>query len=169
MPLPSTYTPIATTTANGSVSSITFSSIPSTYTDLVLISSAAIATGAEDLRIRFNSDTASNYSFTYMSGTGTSAVSSRSSNMTFITVDNYGYLTTSSNNISIVNIQNYANTTTYKTTVGRSGNAGTGTDAIAGMWRSTAAINSITLLNSGTGGINFATGSTFTLYGIKAA
>jgi hypothetical protein len=164
-----TYQPIATTTASGSVSSITFSSIPSTYTDLVLISSAAIATGAEDARIRFNSDTATNYSFTVLSGTGTSAVSSRSTNQTFITLDNYGYMTTSSNNIAIVNIQNYANTTTYKTTVGRSNNAGTGTDAVVGLWRSTAAINSITILNSGTGGINFAAGSTFTLYGIASA
>jgi hypothetical protein len=168
MPAGSTYTPIATTTASGSVSSITFNSIAGTYTDLVLISSAALGSGAENLRIRFNSDTASNYSFTVLTGTGSAASSTRGSSQTYIAADWNGYLTTT-RNISIINIQNYSNTTTNKTALSRSNNAGTGVDAIVGLWRSTSAITSVTILNSGTGGINFASGSTFTLYGIASA
>lgn len=166
--MPSTYTPIATTTASGSVSSITFSSIAGTYTDLVLVNSASLASGAENLRIRFNSDTSTNYSFTVLTGTGSAASSTRSSNQTYIAADWNGYLTTT-NNVSIISIQNYTNTTTNKTVISRSNNAGTGVDAIVGLWRSTSAITSITIFNSGTGGVNFAAGSTFTLYGIKAA
>ncbi len=164
-----TYFPIATTTASGSVSSITFGSIAGTYTDLVLIASASLASGAENLRIRFNSDTGSNYSNTVLVGSGSGAGSSRASNQTYIAADSNGYLTTT-NNIYIMNFQNYANTTTNKTTLIRANNAASaasGVDAIVGLWRSTSAITSITLLNSGSA--NFASGSTFTLYGIAAA
>ena len=165
----STYTPIATTTASGSVSSITFSSIAGTYTDLVLIASASLASGAENLRLRFNSDTGSNYSNTVLVGSGSGAASTRASNQTYISADSNGYVTTT-NNIYIINIQNYANTTTNKTALIRANNAAaaaSGVDAIVGLWRSTSAITSVTLLNLG--GVNFTTSSTFTLYGIAAA
>jgi hypothetical protein len=72
---------------------------------------------------------------------------------------------TNFNHNSIINIQNYSNSTTYKTVLARSNNAATGTDATVALWRSTSAITSIDYyLNSG----SWATGSTFTLYGIKA-
>ncbi len=61
--------------------------------------------------------------------------------------------------------QNYSNTTTYKTVLSRCSNPTGGTLAVAGLWRSTAAITSITL--TPTAG-NWLSGSTFTLYGIKA-
>lgn len=164
-----TYEPIEAKTLTSSSSSVTFSSIPGTYTDLILISSAKMVSSAQDLRIRFNSDTASNYSQTYVSGDGTTTYSGRATNQTFSTIDNYGYIDTTNFNISIHHIMNYANTTTFKTTLSRSSNASTGTDAIVSLWRKTPeAITSITLLPSGTSQ-NFATGTTFTLYGIKAA
>ena len=169
--MPSTYTPIATTTASGSVSSVTFSSIAGTYTDLIIVSSASLASGAENLRFRFNSDTGSNYSFTVLNGSGSGALSTRSSNQTYIAADWNGFLTTTTN-VTLINIQNYSNTTTNKTALVRSNNAASaasGVDAIVGLWRSTSAITSITILNSGTGGVNFAAGSMFTLYGIAAA
>ena len=62
---------------------------------------------------------------------------------------------------------NYSNTTTFKTILMRANNAALGVDAIVGLWRSTAAINEIKVFP--TGGANFETGSTFSLYGIKAA
>jgi hypothetical protein len=69
---------------------------------------------------------------------------------------------------AIINIQNYSNTTTYKTALLRS-NLATGTypgvDAFVGLWRSTSAITSITILPASN---NLLSGSTFTLYGIKA-
>jgi hypothetical protein len=67
---------------------------------------------------------------------------------------------------SIFNILDYANTTTYKTVINRANNAATGVDATVSLWRSTAAINSINISSSTS---SFATGSTFSLFGIKAA
>jgi hypothetical protein len=165
--MPATYEPIATTTASGSTATITFNSISGSYTDLVLVVSAKLASGVQDLRIRFNSDSGTNYSYTYLSGDGSSTYSARATTQTYITGDVYGYLNSTNNNISIHNIMNYSNTTTNKTMISRSNNSATGVDAIVGLWRSTAAITSIEISN--TGSTNFANTSTFTLYGVKAA
>jgi hypothetical protein len=70
-------------------------------------------------------------------------------------------------NNQIIHFMNYSNTTTYKSLLARGNNAASGTDAIASLWRSTAAITSITF-NLQTGG-TFDIGSTITLYGITAA
>jgi hypothetical protein len=81
----------------------------------------------------------------------------------------YGSIGDSSTNIggTIHNIQNYSNTTTFKTTVRRGGSTGSGMpQAEVGLWRNTSAISTI-LLTAGSG--NFGVGTTFTLYGIKAA
>jgi len=61
---------------------------------------------------------------------------------------------------------NYANSTTNKTVLSRGNNTGNHTIAYVGLWRSTAAITSMLL---GTTGSTWMAGSTFTLYGIKAA
>jgi hypothetical protein len=67
--------------------------------------------------------------------------------------------------VSILNFQNYSNSTTYKSVLTRVNNSGF-TMAWVNLWRSTAAITSITIYPySGT----FSSGSTFTLYGISAA
>jgi hypothetical protein len=75
---------------------------------------------------------------------------------------------------TIFHIQNYSNSTTYKTWLSRANRASSaldyqGTDAVVGLWRSTAAITSITVKNR-RGGVdyNFASGSNFKLYGIQA-
>ena len=163
----STYTPIATTTLGSAVTSYTFSSIPSTYTDLVLIISAAASSGL-DLAIRYNGDSGSNYSETILTGNGTSASSTRETSQTRGLLDYNGIpSSTLGNNVTIVNIMNYANTTTYKTALSRANNAGSGTDANVILWRSTSAINSVTVLSSNVN--NISSGSTFTLYGIAAA
>jgi len=71
-----TYTPIATQTLSTSAASVTFSSISGAYTDLVLIINAA-SSAQKDIDIRFNSDTAGNYSNTWMAGNGSSTHSGR--------------------------------------------------------------------------------------------
>jgi hypothetical protein len=159
--MPSTYDKIATYTIPSAATTYTFTSIPGTYTDLVLISNGT-ASSAADIYLQFNSDTGSNYSRTYLFGDGTSASSGRSSSQTNLAI-NY-FQTTQSNNICQIN--NYSNSTTYKTAIARGNNSGF-TIAYVGLWRSTAAITSITLTASG--GFTMSTGSTFTLYGIKAA
>lgn len=67
-----------------------------------------------------------------------------------------------------MNFQNYSNTTTFKTMIGRNGAAAFDVEASVQLWRSTSAINTLQLF-AGQGGINFTSGSTFTLYGITAA
>ena len=163
----STYTPIATTTLGSSASSYTFSSIPSTYTDLVLIYTAATSTQV-DLYFRLNGDTGTNYSYTVLFGTGSTAGSARTPNQAYGSFDYYGVpVTTLGNSNTVCHFMNYSNTTTNKTTLVRSNNAGNGTDAIVGLWRNTAAINSIQI--GSFGAPTLSTGSTFTLYGIQAA
>jgi hypothetical protein len=68
--------------------------------------------------------------------------------------------------MQVINVMNYANSSIYKSTL-LEGNAD-GSDTVIrfiGVWRSTAAINSIAISI----GTNFATGSTFTIYGILKA
>ena len=161
--MPKTYEPIATNTLGSNAATITFSSIPSTYTDLVLVASAA-ATGFDTPALQFNGDTSTNYSRTFIYGDGSSATSGRNSNqakMLFAGID-------PSISTQFFYIMNYANTATFKTVLHRSGAAGTFTTAIVGLWRKTPeAITSIVL--SMNGAQSYSIGSTFTLYGIKAA
>jgi hypothetical protein len=167
--MPATYEPIATTTLGSNQTTITFSSIPSTYTDLVVVSNMGTTTASYPF-IRFNGDTGSNYSVTSLSGNGSSAVSARESGGNKIWLSYDFELPTALTSNFIVNIQNYSNSTTFKTTVSRVNNAANGTGAIVGLWRNTSAITSFTLnmLKLGVS-YDFTTGSTFTLYGIKAA
>ena len=164
--MPKTYEPIATATGTGSSGQITFSSIPSTYTDLVLIANAQSSSGARQMYLTFNSDTGSNYSRTILSGTGTSAVSARNSNTLQTYLDYYGIVEATSPCIHIHNIMNYSNTTTFKTMLTRANDSASGLDAIVHLWRSTAAINRIDIYLDA---VSFTTNSVFTLYGIKAA
>ena len=163
----STYTPIATTTLGSNQGTITFSSIASTYTDLVLVINSG-ATVAVDATMRFNNDSSALYSFTSLSGNGTTATSDRRSAKTEIYLNWVASLGTSITDNMIVSIQNYSNATTYKTALVRHNIASGGTDAIVGLWRSTAAINRVDIIAQGSAGI-FLSGSTFTLYGIAAA
>lgn len=159
----STYTPIATQTLGSATSSVSFNSIPSTYTDLIMIIDGSVSSNC-GIQLRFNSDSGSNYSFTRITGDGSSASSDRSSNATFMEL---GYYVSTTRNINILNIMNYSNTTTYKSVLNRA-NAQTvniGAQAYIEMWRSTSAINSITINASG----NLVSGSVLTLYGIAAA
>ena len=163
-----TYEPITTQTLGSAQSTVTLSSIPSTYTDLVVVVSAAVASSSGDLLMTFNTDTSTNYSYTTITGNGSTPLSTRSANRNNIPCDYNGWLTTTlGNHICIISILNYTSTNVNKTALTRSSNASTGTDYNIGLWRSTAAINQIVFVNNS--GSNFITGSTFTLYGIKAA
>lgn len=163
----STYTPIATTNGTGISSSITFSSIPSTYTDLILIANGATTSLTGNPCLQFNTDTGNNYSYTNLYGSGSAAGSYRDTGSNKIQVVATAYFSTALNINLIIQIQNYSNATTYKTVVTRANKATDGVDASVGLWRSTSAINSVTFLTAN--GFLISTDSTFTLYGIKAA
>ena len=167
-----TYEPIATTTLGSAQASYTFSSISAAYTDLVLVASAKSSlTTTTQVKLTFNGDTTTNYSWTRLIGDGSAASSARGTTQAYVEV---GYIAGNSGTVQpdmfILNIQNYSNATTYKTFLSRwqSMNAANAyVAAVVGLWRKTPeAITSITLTPTSA---NFDTGSTFTLYGIKAA
>lgn len=164
-----TYESIATNTLASATGTVTFSSIPSTYTDLVVMIAGANAGGSR-VRYRFNSDTGSNYSRTSLTGNGSSASSYRNSNDTVADLNVIGGATALTAPYTIItNFLNYSNTTTYKTLITRFGTNDGSAPAVeetVNLWRSTSAISQIDI--TALGG-NFVIGTTFNLYGIKAA
>ena len=167
--MPSTYTPIATTTLSSAVATVTLSSVPSTYTDLILVinSKTSFNASADAMYLFFNGDNVNaNYSITRLFGNGSSATSDRygASYMGWLSTD-FG--------TTIVNIQNYANTTTYKTYTASSKSSGTYgiSGATVGLWRGStgSATQAITSVRIDDVSGNFQIGSTFTLYGVKSA
>jgi len=162
-----TYDCIATTTLSSAQSSVTFSSISGSFTDLVLVTSMKAAAGYSSfgLMMQFNGDTGSNYSYTFMLGNGSSASSGRASNTSSGLI---GTVSDSQFNICVSHIHNYSNTNTYKTFVSRDNAPNIRTGACVSLWRNTSAITSI-LVKVDSGASNLLlSGSTFSLYGIKA-
>jgi hypothetical protein len=168
MPAEKTYEPIITTTLGSLQTSVTIGSggtgtIPSTYTDLVLVA-RTFANANSYVGVRFNGDTTSNYSTTrvYGVGGGTGGTTSdRYANATGI----FGGSTAAGESIFISNIAAYTSSK-WKTVVARE-NSNFRVGGTVGVWRSTSTINSITLYAPDSTG--FAAGSTFTLFGIAAA
>jgi len=164
MPATNTYDSIQSYTLTSNTSTVTFSSIPQTYTDLILVVAGTITSGGLDLFAKINSDTGSNYSYTQLYGNGTSAASARATTQSIATV---GVIATTQCN-NIIHFMNYSNTTTNKTFISRANRSDAVTAMYCNLWRSTAAITSIEL-SSGNPAGTFTSGSTFSLYGIKAA
>ena len=172
------YDSIATTTVGGGgSSSITFSSIPSTYRHLQVryIAQTNRGTyGISEYSLTFNGDTGSNYSYHELLGDGASASGLAYSTQTAIRGDGtIGTTTGGTFGVGVLDILDYANTNKYKTTKMLEGVDFNGTMAgyggriglISGNWRNTAAITSITFVpNTGT---LFSQYSQFALYGIK--
>ena len=154
---------ISSQTLGSASATITFSSIPSTYTDLILVCNTFATSSTDYIQVRINSDTGSNYSNTALYGNGTVALSGRVTNQTFGYISYTFYV---DSRVTISHFMDYSNTTTYKSYLSRSGLDSQGTDAIVGLWRSTSAITALEIKRT-TGG-NFNSGSTFKLYGIEA-
>lgn len=165
-----TYEPIATTTLGSAASSITFSSIPNTYTDLRLVLTGYNASTGNAWMMQYNSDTATNYSFTRLGGTGSAADSGRTTSTARIYIgDIYNNNSNTIPALATIDIFSYAGST-YKTALSNfSGdqNGSGSTISFVSLWRSTSAINTVVLKNDA--GANFSAGTTATLYGIKAA
>jgi len=160
-----TYDKIATYTTPSAAADYTFTSITGTYTDLICIISGENSTSDQGVAAQVGNgsvDTGSNYSSTYIFGDGATPQSGRGTSASNMLV---GRMANSASN-SIIHFMNYSNTTTNKTVLGR-GNDGVYVIQHVGLWRSTAAINTIKLFNLSS--VTFAAGVTFTLYGIKAA
>jgi hypothetical protein len=162
-----TYEPIATATGTGSSNTISFTSIPATYTDLVMVfDGTATSGGTAALAFTINGVvTGTLYSYLRIQGNGTSASSLSSANNNDAP---FGFISSSNRSMSILNVMNYANTTTFKTTISRTQTSDATDGRVASYvntYRGTAAVNRLDILATQ----NFSTASTFTLYGIKAA
>lgn len=162
-----THVLLSQITLAANATDVTFSSLPATYGDLVLVASARSTTagsGEDSLDIRFNSDTGSNYNMVRMYGTGSSAISATNTSVTSMPIGRIGY---ASYNFApnIIQIMDYSATDKHKTVLGRANVAEAVVYATAGRWASTNAITSIAIsLGSG----NIVSGSTFALYGVHA-
>ena len=161
------------TVGSGGVSSVTFSSIPQTYTDLVVKYSARVTASSvapDGLGIQFNGDTGSNYKYLQLGGNGASTFSNSGT-----TAFQFGGQLTGASATSNtfgngeIYIPNYTSAN-YKSASADSVTENNGTTAnqnlVANLWQSTSAITSIKLYDLG--GTNFVQYSTFTLYGVKA-
>jgi hypothetical protein len=169
-PLSAAFESIATAFGSGSSGTITFNSIPGTYTHLQIRGIGNDSVG-NDIRLRFNSDTGSNYSSHYLVGNGTTTAAGASASSTSIAFGGRCSNLANSYAGNIIEIHNYALTTMNKTTRTHAGyetndTSNTGYVALtSGLWNSTAAITSISLiLPSG----SFDTSTQFALYGIKS-
>lgn len=166
-----TFTKIATVTVgSGGASSIDFSSISSSYSDLCILTSARNTSTSTTMYIQFNGDTGNNYAVKLLYGDGSAAGSTLSSSRANIKNDggavDSGYTASTFANSSIY-IPNYTSSNYKSVSIdGVPENNATATymNLVAGIWNSTSAITSISLtLYAG----NFAQYSTATLYGIK--
>ena len=170
------YESIATVTVgSGGSSSITFSSIPSTYKHLQLrwIAKTDRADTDDVVYMTFNSDTGANYSWHWMRGNGTAAIAGASTSASNIGIQYGASGDSGATNIftgAVVDVLEYANTNINKTVRSLQGLDLNGSGWIyfeSGNWRSTNAITSITLDQQY--GTNFKQYSHFALYGIKSA
>ena len=164
MPTP-TYTPLANITLGSATGSVSFSSIPATYRDLVVVASVktSASTGGY-IGYRLNSDTGNNYSSVYMLGWSSSpnAFSGFTSGESF---GRFGNGNTSDFETTVFNLLDYSATDKHKAALSRTNIVSLYTVAYATRWASTSAVTSITFFpDSG----NFAANSTFALYAIAS-
>ena len=166
------YESISTVTVgSGGSATVTFSSIPSTYTHLQIRGITRNESVTDETRIRFNSDTGSNYAYHRLRGTGSAASATAASTVSYIELPfaSYSGTTASVYGAVVIDILDYANTNKYKTIrqLGGTDLNGSGTlEFISGLWQNTNAITSISIFPS-SGDINEY--SQFALYGIKGA
>jgi hypothetical protein len=161
MPTP-TYTPLATVTLGSSAASVTFSNIPATYRDLVVVFNYQTYS-LSYAEMRLNSDTGLNYSFVTM-------YANASTNSTANTYDRF-YLSTptiqsGTRVFGVSQLMDYSATDKHTTLLNRLNYTnGSGVQVVeqqASRWANTSAVNTIQLLG------NFSTGATLALYGIAS-
>ena len=169
--MPATYEPIASQTLGTGTSTVTFSSIPGTYTDLRLVAAIRTTSSAayDALQFTINGDTGSNYSRTELNGTGSAATSSRQSNRSNLVVwySTPSALGASSFPIFTLDLMSYANTSVNKTILSSYADSSNFVQRQVHLWRSTSAITSLSFTPET--GPAFTSGSTFSLFGIKAS
>jgi hypothetical protein len=165
---PGSYESIASATGTGSSGTITFSSIPATYTHLQIRFLGRNSYPSTQVNVRFNSDTGSNYANHMLYGEGNLPYAAQNTSQAFFRFYGLSYssLTAGIMSAHVIDILDYANTNKYKTvrTLGGYDANGSGEQGFfSGLWMSTTAVTSIDLIAvSG----NWTADSQFALYGI---
>ena len=161
-----TYDLIASVTLTTTATTVSFTSIPATYRDLVLVAKPVGFSGGNNQQasthIRFNADTGNNYNFIDAGGDGTNTFSGVNSNLDYIDT---GATVQLNNGVGIIQIMDYSTTNKHKTVLSR-GNAFNAVRMVAGRWANNAAINAIEVFTVTVASRSYDTGSTFHLYGI---
>lgn len=162
----STYDLIASSALSSNTATVTFSSIPSTYRDLVVVLNLITTTGGTTVIMQPNGDT-SNSTAVMMQGTGSSTASSTYSQLTANPISSSSDTRTF---LAIYNLLDYAQTDKHKTVIYRANqtldpiySTFFGAGAFAGRWASTSSITSLSFV---LGAGQFAANSTFDVYGI---
>jgi hypothetical protein len=163
------YESIATATPSGT-GTVTFSSIPATYSSLQIRFSLITSSSGWSSYLRFNGDTGNNYVYHYIAGTGTAAAAAGVTANPYIDFSSlYSGSNTTNPSVGIIDIHEYASTTKNKVIrdfAGIDKNGSGDVSLISGLWLNTDAITSISLIVPVA---TFSTGTTFSLYGIKGA
>jgi hypothetical protein len=157
MPTP-TYIALQNTTLGSLAASVTFSSIPATFRDLVVITNVD-GTAQTEMFVRLNGD---NYNTIRMQGNGSIAGSGSTTNADGARLNGNGDIMTDFSFSSIIHIMDYSATNKHKTGLSRT-NSSNGVDACAFRWANTNAVTSVTVYPAAG---SFDVGSTFALYGI---
>lgn len=164
---------IASTTLGSDTASFSFTDIPGVFDDLRITGQGrTTATSNQDVLIRFNNDTASNYTRQAFWGVQQTKGAAGSVTQTSISIGGMGSATQNANSFGLfsAHIPDYAGTTFQKGCISEMFDLNTGdgawegtTGVVGGRWKNTAAITQIDiLLSSG----SFKAGSYCTLYGI---
>ena len=168
---PGSYESIASASGTGSSGTITFSSIPATYTHLQIRFIGRATTATSTIRVQFNSDTGSNYANHMLYGEGSAVYAANNFTQTYMKFYGLANSGLSADIVSahIVDVLDYTNTNknkVYRTLGGFDANGSGEQGLFSGLWMSTSAITSIDLItNSG----SWTSSSSFALYGIKGA
>lgn len=164
---------IASASGTGSSSTISFNSIPQTFTHLHIraIARGTAAGSWDGMTVRFNSDSSSNYAQHYIYGNGGSVSTNGQASQTAAYVGSTvagGNQTAGLFGVAITDILDYANTSKYKVTRTLNGVDANGSGYVemdSGLWMNTAAISSISIILTS----NYATGTRIDLYGITTS
>lgn len=158
--MPTAITPLANITLSGSAQTVTFSSITAGYRDLYIVLQGSTTT-AQNVFVKFNSDaTTTNYSAVTMSGDG-SSTTSKTVNSNYL---NYWTNWDTAQNNLLLHVLDFSATDKHKSYLSRNNSTGVGVEALAGRWANTAAITSVAI----SAFTNFATGTSFSLFGVSA-
>jgi hypothetical protein len=161
-----TYIQLNSITLASATTTVTFSTIPAAYRDLILIINGSFASAAS-YTFRFNGDTGSNYSMVYAQAVHGGGITSGTISSTSLVVWAANNLVANTNFTNITQVMDYSATDKHKAVLNRNGgqqSASSFVNMSAGRWANTGAITSMAIIGSA----NFNIGTTFSLYGIAA-